>query len=443
MNRFTKAGLAGTIACFIVAAFAVLMALVTSPVGASTPSAVDAGTLTCTTNGQAYCTGQLHHLGTTPAAVLVIAQTPNSGTNVAANLDADQFTATSFRIRVFKPNGSGYNNLTLTYSYAAYAGPTPPPTTTTPAPTTTPPPANSWPTPGTVGLQTTTTHTLPGGRFGDPGDFTGPDWTGTGTQADPYTLSRALVTDKLVLGCACGATNMANVWVLITDSWLQGTVGNPTPGDSRMLQVENDGPNVAVRRTSLRPAGTLDANGIRTDNACADSVLLTYRPLQLTDSWLSGGNILYHTELEQDETGTAVIHNEIHGICSNAGDHTDLYNENGHGSNTLVEANYFDGSRSGGTVVNNAVADYNDNIGQCDACATTRNHTIRENRFVHYNVGVLGSANQTLTLGPQVVESNVFDAPTALGNSPGAAYVARTPTVQSGNTVNGTAVTFS
>jgi len=424
----------------VIAALAVLPA----PAGSVTPSAVDAGTLTCTTNAQAYCTAQPHSLGAAPVAVVVTAKAPITGSPIAGTVDADSFTATTFRIRVWTPTGVGYANRSVTYSYAAYAGTaTPPPTTTTAAPpTTTPPPATTWPAPGTVGLKVATTHTLAGGRFAEPGDFTAPNWTGTGTQADPYTLDRATVTDILRLGCACGSNALDSVWVRISNSWLQGFTGNPTPGDSRMLVVENDGPHLTVTGSDLQPAGTLDAAGIRTDNHCADKGLLAYRPFTLLDSRVSGQNVPVALELERDETGTVVQHNQLGGICSNPGDHTDVYNENGHGSNTLVADNYIDGTRSGGSVVNNGLGLYNDNIGQCDACATTENHTIVGNRFVHYNIGVLSSTNTTLTLGPWVVQDNTFDAPTPLGPSGGSPYQARTPTAQSGNTVNGVPTTF-
>lgn len=413
-------------------------------------AAVDAGTLTCTTNASGYCAGQPHQLGTAPVAILATVKAPIGGNPIGASIDTDSFTATSFRIRVFQPNGSAVANHAVTYSYAAYAGPAVP-TTTTPAPTPTPtdtptptptPTGNAWPAPGTVGLRTATTRNWGGGRISDAAGFTAAGFTGTGTQADPYTLDRVTVTNILRLGCACGATNLTNTWVDLTNDWLQGFTGNPTPDDSRMLVVENDGPHVAIRNTNLRPAGALNPDGIRTDNACTDSVILTYRPVDIQDSWISGGAILFHAELERNETGTVIRHSELHGICSNTGDHTDIINENGHGSNTSYRDNYLDGTRSGGAVVNNAFGLYNDNIGQCDACATTQDHVITGNRVVHYNIGVLSSKDTALTLGPWVVVDNVLDSPTQLGASPGTPYGARTPTTQSGNTVNGTAVTF-
>ncbi len=433
---------------------------------AAQPAATDVGTLTCTTNGNGYCTGQPHSLGVVPTAVLVTPQAPISGNPIAGAIDADSFTAATFRIRVFQPNGSGFVNHVVTYSYAAYAGAvTPPPTTTTPAPTTTtpppttteppptttepppptttePPPPTGAPAPGSVGLKVSTTRTWAGGRLTDAADFPAAGWSGSGTQADPYLLSRTLVTSQLTLGCGCGSNALTNVWVEIDDSWIQGEQGNPTPDTSRMLFVENDGPHVTVRRSNLRPGGTLNADGIRTDNHCTDNVILSYRPIVVEDSWMSGGAVLFRIETETNETGTILRHSELHGICSNAGDHTDVVNENGHGSNALYENNLLDGTRSGGAVVNNAFGLYDDNIGQCDSCATTVNHTLRGNRVVHYNIGVLSGTDTARIQGPWVVQDNVFDAPTALGQSGGAAYVARTPTAQSGNTVNGQAVTF-
>lgn len=416
---------------------------------AASPTAVDAGTLTCTTDANAYCADQPHDLGVVPTSVVATAQAPIGGNNIAATIDADSFTATTFRIRVFKPGGSGYTNRVVTYSYVAYGGPAAPPTTTpvptatttVPPPTTTPPGTPGWPAPGTVGLQTTTTQTIAGGRYADPSDFGSP-WTGSGTQADPYVLSRVHVTGGLTFGCGCGSSTQTNTWVELRDDEINGAVGNPTPDNSRFIMVENDGPHLTILRSNVRPAGTLDAHGIRTDNQCSDKGLLAYRPFVVMDSHFSGANVLVATELEQNETGTVVSHNELNGICSNGGDHTDVYNENGHGSNTVVSNNYIDGSRSGGAVVNNALGLYNDNIGQCDGCATTKNHTIVGNRIVHYNIGILQNTNTSLTLGPQVVRDNAFDNPTALGASGGVVYDARTPTDQAGNTVNGQSVAF-
>lgn len=456
VSRRVKVGLACASAAGIAAA--TLAVVLTTPAASVTPTGTDAGTLTCTTNAQSYCTAQPHQLGAVPVAILATAQAPIAGNNIAANLDADQFTATTFRIRAFQPNGSSYANRVLTYSYAAYAGPPPvatttaepPPTTTTPAPTTTEPPppttepptSTTWPAPGTVGLKITTTRTWSGGRLADPGDYTAAGWTGTGTQADPYVLDRTLVTGGLRLGCACGSNALTNVWAQIQDSWVQGDVGNPTPDNSRFIQVENDGPHLTILRSNLQPAGTLNAAGIRTDNACSDKGLLSYRPFTLVDSRVSGANVPVAMETERNEGATLVEHNDLRGICSNSGDHTDVYNANGHGSHVTVRNNYIDGTRSGGAVVNNALGIYNDNIGSCDTCATIEDFTITGNRIVHYNIGVLSDTNTSRVLSPWVVQDNTFDAPTALGDSPGSPYVARVPTVQSGNTVNGTPVTF-
>jgi hypothetical protein len=423
-------------------------------------STSDFGAKTCTTNSSGYCLGVPHGLGRVPTSVLATAKAPITGTVVVGAIDADTFTATTFRIRVFTSAGTIFASRSVTFSYLASApeptvppSSTPPtttaapptttaPVTTTPAPTTTEPPSGLiWPAPGSVGLQTTTTGTIPGGRLAEPGDFGAP-WTGTGTQADPFLLDRKLVTGGFRFGCGCGSSALTDVWVELTSDWVQGDVGAPTPDNSRFIQVENDGPHLTIKSSNLQPAGLLSADGIRTDNHCSDKGLLSYVPFVLEDSRVSGANVLVASELELGEAGTVVRHNDLRGICSNSGDHTDVINENGHGSNTVYEANYIDGVRSGGTVVNNDIGLYNDNIGQCDACATTKNHTIRNNRLVRYNIGVLSSTNTNLTQGPWVVEGNVFDSPTPLGNSPGLAYNARTPTSQSDNTVNGSPVAF-
>jgi hypothetical protein len=106
-------------------------------------------------------------------AVVATSKSPIAGTNIAANLDTDSFTATTFRIRAFKPNGSAYANLAVTFSYAAYAGAVPtttPPTPTTvipttPLPTTTAPPTGGFPDAGNTGVPAGTSLTVVNGDF--------------------------------------------------------------------------------------------------------------------------------------------------------------------------------------------------------------------------------------------------------------------------------------
>jgi hypothetical protein len=110
-----------------------------------TPPLVDQRTITVTTDANAYATVP-HRLGVAPTAVVVTAVAPIAGPKIAGNVDADGYTSTTFRVRVFQPGGAGFTSASVTLAYAAYADSTsqttPPPTTpppTTPPPTTPPP----------------------------------------------------------------------------------------------------------------------------------------------------------------------------------------------------------------------------------------------------------------------------------------------------------------
>lgn len=97
--------------------------------GASTPSRIDAGTRTCVTDSLGYCANQRHGLGSMPISVVVTAKAAIGGSRVVESLDADSFTTASFRIRAFRANGSALARTRITYSYAAFSGPAPAPTT--------------------------------------------------------------------------------------------------------------------------------------------------------------------------------------------------------------------------------------------------------------------------------------------------------------------------
>jgi hypothetical protein len=145
-RALTLAGTGASAAVVIIA-----VAVLTSATSASTPEKIDAGTHSCTTDGSGFCAGQTHELGTVPVSVVATAKAPITGTTVQT-LDTDSFTATSFRVRAFRANGSALTGAAITYSYAAFSGPAPSPTPTastsaspSPTATTTPPPPAPFP----------------------------------------------------------------------------------------------------------------------------------------------------------------------------------------------------------------------------------------------------------------------------------------------------------
>ena len=160
LRGLTLAGTGASAAAVIIA-----VAVLTSATSASTPEKIDAGTHTCTTDGSGFCAGQTHELGTVPVSVVVTGKAPITGTTVQT-IDADQFTATSFRVRAFKANGSALTNATITYSYAAFSGPAPTPTPTvsdSPTVTTSPPPPGGFPDATTTGVPAGTVLTVVNG----------------------------------------------------------------------------------------------------------------------------------------------------------------------------------------------------------------------------------------------------------------------------------------
>ena len=144
-----------------VLATAAAVAAFVLPGGASSPDKIDAGTHACTTDGSGYCAAQSHDLGAVPVSVVATAKAPIAGAGTVQTLDADQFTAATFRVRAFKANGSALANSPIIYSYAAFSGPTPSPSSTppssptdtaspSPSDTTTAPAGNGFPNAGQV-----------------------------------------------------------------------------------------------------------------------------------------------------------------------------------------------------------------------------------------------------------------------------------------------------
>src|SRR5690242_13556571 len=74
---------------------------------AAAPEHVDAGTVTCVTNSAGYCT-ITHALGVVPTAIIASVNLPNSGAVIASQINTDQFTANSFRVRVGTPTGAAF-----------------------------------------------------------------------------------------------------------------------------------------------------------------------------------------------------------------------------------------------------------------------------------------------------------------------------------------------
>ena len=179
--------------------------LVARSADGSSPEKIDAGTHSCTTDGSGFCAGQAHELGTVPVSVVATAKAPITGTTVQT-LDTDSFTATTFRVRAFKANGSALTNAAITYSYAAFSGPAPTPSSTPPSSSGSPSPSPSTSPP-------------------PPGGF--PDATNTGTPAGTtlHTCATSITTAGTYDACQfTGDVVIRTAGVTITNSRIDGSV---------------------------------------------------------------------------------------------------------------------------------------------------------------------------------------------------------------------------
>ena len=89
------------------------MFFVNSVASGSTPTSLDSGTASCTTDSLGYCSGPT--LPFTPNAVAITVQGPVGGASQATA----QLTSGSFRARFFKPAGGVASASTVTYSFVA------------------------------------------------------------------------------------------------------------------------------------------------------------------------------------------------------------------------------------------------------------------------------------------------------------------------------------
>jgi hypothetical protein len=290
------------------AAFAaglLLVALVLVPAGAAPADRVDAGRLTCVTSGSGYCTGQPHGLGAAPAAVVVTVVAPISGPNIASAVVADSFTATTFRVRVFRPTGAALAGLPVTYSYVAVSAAGAPPTTTPPA-TTTPPPTTQPPPPGCASPST------------DRGCFPAADNTGV-----PAGTPLTVVDGDLETTADGQVINGRDVrgWILVRHN-------NVTIRNSRMQILDVRGAaGTVVEDSEIQPSPT----GYQVSN---------FPPVFPDDV---GGYTLRRVEVRgwQDGPRTAggpvlIEDSLLHDLAFAAGEHPDGYQQYGPGSDSDV-----------------------------------------------------------------------------------------------------------
>ncbi|HVQ43482.1 MAG TPA: hypothetical protein VMT30_00745 [Candidatus Saccharimonadia bacterium] len=318
------------------------------------------------------------------------------------------------------------------------ATPTPTPTPT-PAPTPTATPVGGgptgWPNASNVGLLVSTTRTMGGVGIDDPSWFSSNGFSGAGTQANPYLVDRVTFTSKVTLGCGCGGSALGGKYVKFTNSRFYGDGSNPTPDDSRVLFIQDDGPFVTVQDSTLGPNTPILASGGTAYGS--DKAILSYVPFTAVRNNIYGANVLIGFEIESNEGTTLIQDNFLHDIWSCCSDHTDILNGNFRASHINIQHNYLDGIRVGNSYVVNGIGIYNDN-GGCEGCATITDWTINNNYFDRSQTMILATNSTTKFTNPFVVTNNTF-----IANHATSVFVGRTPSVQSGNVnQNGSALSL-
>lgn len=124
MDR-TKAG-RSVVAAVVAALAGGLAVMVLRPAVASPITAEKAGVASCTTDATGFCTVD-HALGTAPTGVLVTPRSPASGQAINSHMTADRFTATTFRVRAWRPSGGYLADTPVTFTWLAFSTPEPSP----------------------------------------------------------------------------------------------------------------------------------------------------------------------------------------------------------------------------------------------------------------------------------------------------------------------------
>ena len=148
--RTALAALAGAAA---VTAGAVAFAGASAAAGPSPAPFVQAAQATCVVDGSGYCTVS-HSLGVIPEAILVSPIMADAGYGYLLGTVQGSYTATTFRVRALASQDTPKTYSQIRFSYAAYAPPSTPGSSTPPATTGEPPTdSTSWQPPTSTSRQ--------------------------------------------------------------------------------------------------------------------------------------------------------------------------------------------------------------------------------------------------------------------------------------------------
>ncbi len=266
------------------------------------PNGIDAGTRTCTTDSAGFCANQRHGLGSMPVSVVVTAKAAIGGSGVVENLDADSFTATTFRIRAFKPNGSALAGTRITYSYAAFSGPAP-------APPTAPPTAPTSPASPSASVSPTVTS-----QAGFPDAST----TGVpaGTTLRPHTGNLTVSTAGTVIdgwSLTNGCITVNTTGVIIKNSRLSSACSYVVYTHTGSLTIQDS--EIDCANTSGTAIGDTNVTAVRVDVSGCENGFDLDRDSTVQDSYIHGlfQSVESHTDGIQTccSVGLTVRHNRI------------------------------------------------------------------------------------------------------------------------------------
>ncbi len=316
---------------------------------------------------------------------------------------------------------------------------------TTPPPTTPPPtnpPVSGWPNATNVGiLGVSTTRTMNGANIDSTSWFAANGFTGSGTEADPYLVSKVRFTDQVFM------LNMPGKWVKFDNCRFLGDPTNPTVGGTGFLKNRDSGPFFTIEDSTLGP----DDDSLLKGDAIfkiggVDHGVESYVPFRFLRNNIFGAAIPVYFETERNETtGVVVQDNYIHDVWSAdaSADHTDLVNGNFHASHVTIRHNYLDGIRNNmgskgitQTYVTNGIGIYDDpgtSAGIIEDWTIDNNYFDRSARFI------LSNNDTSRVRDPFVVTNNTFTNRWTVDRTS-----MRKPSTQSGNVdQNGAALTFN
>lgn len=298
-------------------------------------------------------------------------------------------------------------------------------------------PVTAWPGLSNTGPRQTTTRTLNGASIADTSWFSANGFTGAGTQANPYLVSRVLFTSGVVLG-DWDPTNIGGKYVKFVDCRFYGDPTNPTQGGNFAVGVRDTGPFVTLEYCHIGPNATpLASGGPPASVGGYDKAFQSYVPFTLRRCNVWGAAILVYFEIERPEGPSLVEDCYLHDVWSSGSDHTDSVNGNHRASHVTIKGCEINGIRTGNAKVVNGIGIYNDDS-QGNPTQIIEDWHIIGNRLSNCQTGILSTSDTAKFLGPFEVRNNVFAGPFTVQRT-----AMRAPTAQSGNVdASGNAITL-